>query len=482
MSDIYKMRRLATAEWLFLDWHAQWLFYTIASKCDAQGVIALGRHGKPALAAIIGNTTWEAIEASFGALVRDGFVECADDRVVVTHFAEWQQCDPAVTSSKRSVSSEAKREAGRLGGIASGASRRAASSSRKPAPSASSTASSTSDGAAYSSTRARASESGSGSDPDQTHSAYAAHLPERESTHTHDTHARPPAPASDAPAPATQPAGTSKPVSAAPSSPKASSVKPSQQPQATQDVDANGIPASPNEAKILAHLRAFPAPICHLATVEYARQFACAIMSGASVGLIAEAITAASLKIGAHRNASPNDPNALDALANYIGGFIANQRRNRGNYKPAVTTHDPRVAQLRGLYGEHWSDAMGEDYTAPEHDLRAAGDIIAEADRAVAATGSTFTALAVASHWIKRYFDMADAWTVERAYPLTLVVKRIGVFGMPVAAKPIAAKSTQDVAMPPPPPPPPAFAPKPPPPEPTTPRDPRVRDMPRRRS
>lgn len=422
--------RFDSAEWLSLSWRAQSLFCLLLHKVADDGRMSLGKYGKRGVALHVGGmTAWTEVEPILDELLGEGLVTIAEGFMTIADRDDW------IGVESRKVDSEARRRAGRLGGIASGEARRSKSSS-KPRPA--------------SSNEARASAASFASDSASLAASNSAHShtcapagasdPDLRDQNTHTTHT---AQAGGRDRPSNPPTLRGAGMGTAPGPSTAAldreADKGAAQPsEPIPDVDSHGGVVSAAEQAIIKHLRGCPVPVRYLAKVTYAQQFACAQMSGASVGDICEAITGAALKIGDHRDANPDDLASMNRLANYVATFVQNQRRHKHNgpSKAAVTTaYDPRIAQTRDMFGKAWSRAMGAVYGAPEADLEHAAAVLAEAERTrdrIIADGVRPHALSVyVKHWIDCYFADDDEWIAKRRYPLALLLKRSATYGVP---------------------------------------------------
>lgn len=204
---------------------------------------------------------------------------------------------------------------------------------------------------------------------------------------------------------------------------------------------------TPAEQTVLARLEESPPPICYLATLEYVRGFVGnGTMAGASAADICEAISAAGLKLGEHRRASPEWAETIDALADHVGAFIAKQPKIRlGRGAPRSAPTDVNATRVRDFFGKAWTRRTGERYCGPDQDLPAAAElweaatIAAERARGEAPGRETPDAEAHARHWIKRYFEDEDRSVSKATWPLAWLPRRIGAYGSPPLPKPLAS-------------------------------------------
>lgn len=88
-------------EWLMLPWQSRGLFYELMRHADGAGLIALGRHGLKALAALL-RADWSDIEPHVTALLEDGCVELGEKgELVLKNFVEAQSAATSDLERKR---------------------------------------------------------------------------------------------------------------------------------------------------------------------------------------------------------------------------------------------------------------------------------------------------------------------------------------------------------------------------------------------
>jgi hypothetical protein len=82
-----------TADWLALSFDAQALFTLLLRKVDRAGILALGKHGKKAVAVVLGHTSlWaERLAPALEELLADGCVTLDADRLIVPNFVAAQE-------------------------------------------------------------------------------------------------------------------------------------------------------------------------------------------------------------------------------------------------------------------------------------------------------------------------------------------------------------------------------------------------------
>jgi hypothetical protein len=206
--------------------------------------------------------------------------------------------------------------------------------------------------------------------------------------------------------------------------------------------------------QVLELLRALPAPMCHLATPENARSFAMARNLGLALPDIRSAITAAAVKVGKHRNARPEEPQTLVALAQHVGAFIVNQR------PAAVAATSPRAPTDAGAvdgflsrWRELYAQAEGVTYTVTDEDREHAAELvglIAEAARAHAANPGVDAAgleERIAERWMRRYLrdEGVNGYLVKVRHALRYMKRGVATYGLPQGpARPAGAAETNE--------------------------------------
>jgi hypothetical protein len=217
---------------------------------------------------------------------------------------------------------------------------------------------------------------------------------------------------------------------------------------AAPQVDPDALAAvggDPDAAAVLMHLRALPEPMRSLATPEYASRFAGARMNGLGLHEVRTAITNASLKLGAHRRANPDDPEAIDALADHVGTFLGNQRRLTARLEPRSLRGVEPVDVERFL--RKWCDAYQRDkdvaYTVTDEDRSYAAELLELIRQAATAevvrTGREDESLEdrLTEHWIRSFLDDEGpaGYLVKTRHSLRYMKRQVATYGLPAARK-----------------------------------------------
>jgi len=203
--------------------------------------------------------------------------------------------------------------------------------------------------------------------------------------------------------------------------------------------------ADPDAEAILAHLRALPEPMCHLATQENASRLAGARMSGLTLEEIRTAISTAGLKLGRHRGAHPSRPESLDDLADHVGGFVANQRRLTARVAP----HSPRdadpvaVERALGRWCELYKGKTSVAYTVTDEDRGYAADLLELVHQAAVQEGvrtgrdEPDFEERIVEHWLRSYLadEGPNGYLAKARHPLRYIKRQVGTYGLPRAAK-----------------------------------------------
>jgi hypothetical protein len=198
----------------------------------------------------------------------------------------------------------------------------------------------------------------------------------------------------------------------------------------------------PDAVAIEAHLRAMPEPMCHLATPEHASRFAGARMAGLTLAEIRTAISTAGLKLGRHRGAHPSKPNSLDALADHVGSFIANQRRVTSRVVPTPREADPvDVERFVHKWCDAYQAATSVAYTVTDEDRGYAAEVLELAHQAAlqegVRTGREEAGLEdrIAEHWLRAYLDDEGpaGYLAKARHPLRYLKRQVGTYGLPRA-------------------------------------------------
>jgi hypothetical protein len=196
--------------------------------------------------------------------------------------------------------------------------------------------------------------------------------------------------------------------------------------------------------QVLELLRALPAPMCHLATLENARSFALARNLGLALPDIRSAIAAAAVKVGKHRNARPEEPQTIAALAQHVGAFIVNQRpaavaptsqRATANAPADATGVDRFLSRWRELYAQ----TEGITYTVTDEDREHAAELvglIAQAAQEHAAKPGVEAAgleERIAERWMRRYLrdEGVNAYLVKARHALRHMKRGVATYGLP---------------------------------------------------
>lgn len=81
-----------TADWMALSFDAQGLFCLLLRKLDRSGKLALGRHGKKAVAVVLGQVAiWNRLEPALEELLADGCVHIEGETLMVRNFVAAQE-------------------------------------------------------------------------------------------------------------------------------------------------------------------------------------------------------------------------------------------------------------------------------------------------------------------------------------------------------------------------------------------------------
>lgn len=101
-----------TADWMGLSWDAQALMMQLIRKVDRAGALPLGRHGKRAVAIVLGQVSlWERIAPALEELLADGCVRISGDCLFIPNFLVAQE---AVQSDAQRKRDQREREQARL--------------------------------------------------------------------------------------------------------------------------------------------------------------------------------------------------------------------------------------------------------------------------------------------------------------------------------------------------------------------------------
>ena len=102
-----------TVDWLGLSFIAQGLFCLLLRKVDWAGILALGKHGKRAVAIAIGHPgDWPRLEPALEELIADGCVRVDGDHLVIPNFIEAQE---ATMSDRQRKAEQRARARDRVG-------------------------------------------------------------------------------------------------------------------------------------------------------------------------------------------------------------------------------------------------------------------------------------------------------------------------------------------------------------------------------
>jgi hypothetical protein len=114
--------------------------------------------------------------------------------------------------------------------------------------------------------------------------------------------------------------------------------------------------------------------------------------------------------------------------------------RNGGQvekYRAVVSDSDPNAARVREFFGRAWTRRLGEPYAACDADLAAAARLWSDAHRLAAERG--LGEEAILRHWVAEFFEDPDRRLGDARWPLSWLPKRIGTYGLPAVARPLAA-------------------------------------------
>jgi hypothetical protein len=213
--------------------------------------------------------------------------------------------------------------------------------------------------------------------------------------------------------------------------------------------------------QVLELLRALPAPMCHLATLENAKSFAMARNLGLALTDIRSAITAAAVKVGKHRNAGPEEPQTLVALAQHVGTFIVNQRPAVvAATSPRATADAPADAAAVDKFLSRWRELYaqteGITYTVTDEDREHAAELvglIAQAVREHAAKPGVDAAgleERIAERWMRRYLrdEGVNAYLVKVRHALRYMKRGVATYGLPQGPARGSVQSAVTVAAP----------------------------------
>jgi hypothetical protein len=165
-------------------------------------------------------------------------------------------------------------------------------------------------------------------------------------------------------------------------------------------------------------------------------------MAGLALGDILAGITSAALKLGKHASATADHPETIAALADHVGGFIANQKRV-GRRGGAIPLDDPDGARRTLAYfGKAWEARKGRHYGAPDADLehavklwdyakKCAGEAKLRADGRDAPDAEAHV-----RGIIRQYLADPDRYVADQDHPIALLLSRLGRYGLPLAGAP----------------------------------------------
>lgn len=98
-----------TPDWLCLSFLAQGLFCLILRKVDRAGLLKLGKHGKRAVAIVVGFPgDWSRLEPALEELLADGCVQIRGEYLVVPNFIEAQEAPQSDAQRKRESRAKAR--------------------------------------------------------------------------------------------------------------------------------------------------------------------------------------------------------------------------------------------------------------------------------------------------------------------------------------------------------------------------------------
>jgi hypothetical protein len=89
-----------TPDWIALGWEAQALFMLILRKVDRAGIMELGKQGRRGLTLMFGMPS-DVAERALSALLDDGCIELARDRLIVRNFVDAQEAAISDAARKR---------------------------------------------------------------------------------------------------------------------------------------------------------------------------------------------------------------------------------------------------------------------------------------------------------------------------------------------------------------------------------------------
>lgn len=91
-----------TPDWLCLSFLAQGLFCLILRKVDRAGLLKLGKHGRRAVAIVIGFPgDWTRLEPALDELIADGCIQIRGEHLVIPNFIEAQEATQSDAQRKR---------------------------------------------------------------------------------------------------------------------------------------------------------------------------------------------------------------------------------------------------------------------------------------------------------------------------------------------------------------------------------------------
>jgi hypothetical protein len=98
-----------TVDWLSLSFIAQGLFCLILRKVDRAGLMKLGKHGKRAVAVMVGFPgEWSRLEPALEELLADGSVQIRGEYLLVPNFIEAQDANQSDAQRKRESRARAR--------------------------------------------------------------------------------------------------------------------------------------------------------------------------------------------------------------------------------------------------------------------------------------------------------------------------------------------------------------------------------------
>lgn len=200
-------------------------------------------------------------------------------------------------------------------------------------------------------------------------------------------------------------------------------------------------------AAVLDLLRSMPEPIAHLATLEHARRFAAAKLTGLALDDVLRAITAAGLKLGAHAHAAADDPRALAALADHVGTFLAHQSPRVSSPSASASARAEPSKDAIDRFLSRWSELYGKAessiYTPTGEDRTHAEALVTliqstAADHAARSNMPENEAEAqITEHWIRAYFrdEGVNGYLDKARHPLRYMLRQVSTYGLPRAAR-----------------------------------------------